>query len=94
MPRCKKERLCRFLDSNKIYKPTGIPFGQLELVEIMIDEFEAVRLCDHENLSQIEAAEKMNISRGTVQRLLESGRFKIIDALLHNKAIKINNKSY
>jgi predicted DNA-binding protein (UPF0251 family) len=34
----------------------------------------------------------MNISRGTVQRLLESGRFKIIDALLHDKAIKINRQ--
>lgn len=92
MPRCKKARFCRFLDEDKIFKPVGIPFGQIEITEIFIDEFEAVRLCDHEKMSQIEAAEKMNISRGTVQRLLESGRFKIIDSLLNDKAIKINNK--
>ena len=91
MPRWKKRRCCRFLDSDKIYKPRGIPFSLLEVVEIFIDEFEAVRLCDHEKLSQIEAAERMNISRGTIQRLLESGRYKIVDAILKNKAIRICN---
>lgn len=92
MPRCKKNRCCRFLDSEKIFKPRAVPFSNLNLVEIFIDEFEAVRLCDHDKLSQIEAAEKMNISRGTIQRILESGRYKIIDALLNDKALKINNK--
>ncbi len=92
MPRCKKLRYCRLLDSEKIYKPVTIPWANLKLVEIFIDEFEAVRLCDREKLSQIEAAQKMNISRGTVQRLLESARSKIVDALLTNKAIKINNR--
>ena len=92
MPRCKKERFCRFLDSEKIFKPVGIPFSQSEIVELLIDEFEVVRLCDHEKLSQIEAAEKMSISRGTIQRLLESARFKIVDALLNNKIIKIKNR--
>ncbi|MCJ7525540.1 MAG: DUF134 domain-containing protein [Candidatus Aminicenantes bacterium] len=92
MPRCKKHRCCRFLESDKIFKPRSLPLLETSLNEIFLDEFEAVRLCDHDRLSQIEAAEKMNISRGTVQRLLESGRFKIIDALLHDKAIKINRQ--
>jgi len=92
MPRWKKYRCCRFLDTDKIYKPIGIPFSILDAVEIFLDEFEAIRLCDYEKLSQIEAADKMNISRGTVQRLLESGRFKIIDAILNNKSIRICNQ--
>lgn len=92
MPRCKKNRCCRFLDSERIYKPIAIPLRELQIVEIFIDEFEAVRLCDYEKLSQIEASEKMKISRGTVQRLLESGRFKIVDALLNKKVLKINSK--
>ena len=92
MPRCKKDRCCRFLDSEKIFKPRSIPFSEISLIEIFIDEFEAVRLCDHDKLSQIDASERMNISRGTVQRLLETGRYKIIDALLNNKALKINNE--
>ncbi|MBU4268777.1 MAG: DUF134 domain-containing protein [Acidobacteria bacterium] len=92
MPRCKKHRCCRFLESDKIFKPRSLPLQGISLTEIFLDEFEAVRLCDHDRLSQIEAAEKMSISRGTVQRLLESGRFKIIEALLHDKAIKINRQ--
>ncbi len=57
----------------------------------MLDEFEALRLCDYDGLSQIEAAEAMGISRGTVQRLLASGRKKVVDSLLHQKALKIRS---
>jgi predicted DNA-binding protein (UPF0251 family) len=92
MPRCKKHRCCRFLKSDKIFKPRALPLQGMVLTEIFLDEFEAVRLCDHESLSQIEAAGRMSISRGTVQRLLESGRFKIVDGLLHDKAIKIDKQ--
>jgi uncharacterized protein len=92
MPRNKKNRCCRFLDSEKIFKPRAVPLTELKLVEVLIDEFEAVRLCDFDKLSQIEASGKMDISRGTIQRLLESGRYKIIDALLNDKALKINKR--
>ncbi|MEJ2664843.1 MAG: hypothetical protein P8107_12535 [Spirochaetia bacterium] len=33
----------------------------------------------------------MGVSRGTVQRMLESGRYKIINALLHPGGIRIKN---
>ncbi len=65
---------------------------QVDTVELEADELEAMRLCDKENRSQIEAAEAMHISRGTVQRLLISGRYKIMDALLNSKAINLKNK--
>ena len=88
MPRCKKQRCCRLLENERIFKPTGIPLSEMEIIDIEIDEIEAVRLCDYEGKSQIETAEIMGISRGTVQRLLNSGRRKILDGLLHLKAIK------
>lgn len=91
MPRCKKERCCRILDNERIFKPTGIPLSEMEIIEVEIDEFEAIRLCDYEGKSQIETAEVMKISRGTVQRLLNSGRKKILEGLLHQKAIKLKN---
>lgn len=91
MPRCKKERCCRILDNERVFKPTGIPLSGLEIIEVEIDELEAIRLCDYEGKSQIETAEVMKISRGTVQRLLNSGRRKILDGLLHQKAIKLKN---
>lgn len=92
MPRCKKPRRCRQLEGEKIFKPRSTPLAELTITEIFLDEFEAVRLCDHDRLSQIEAAARMNVSRGTVQRLLAAGRLKIADALLHDKAIKINKQ--
>jgi predicted DNA-binding protein (UPF0251 family) len=57
------------------------------------DEFEAMRLCDLEGLSQIDAGERMQVSRGTVQRLLESGRQKTVVALLRNEGLAIGDES-
>ena len=91
MPRCKKQRCCRLLENERIFKPTGIPLSEIDIIDIEIDELEAVRLCDYEGKSQIETAEIIGISRGTVQRLLNSGRRKILDGLLHLKAIKLKN---
>lgn len=91
MPRCKKQRCCRLLENERIFKPTGIPLSEMEIIDIEVDEIEAIRLCDYEDKSQIETAEIMGISRGTVQRLLNSGRKKILDGLLHLKAIKLKN---
>ncbi len=89
MPRRRKFRNCRRLDKDRNFKPSGIPRAELEKVILDLDEFEAVRLCDYDDLNQIEAGEVLGVSRGTVQRLLISGRKKIVDALLHSKELII-----
>ena len=91
MPRFKKKRCCRQLKEERIFKPTGLQIRELGVVDICLDEFEAVRLYDYEEKNQIEASEIMKVSRGTVQRLLQSGRKKIVDALLNTKVINIKN---
>jgi len=58
-------------------------------VELYADEVEALRLVDYEGLSQEEAAESMKISRGTVWRLLQSGRKKIVAMLVEHKQLKV-----
>ena len=68
-------------------KPRGVPLSEVTVHWLALDEFEAMRLCDLEGLSQIEAGERMRISRGTVQRLLESGRRKVAQALLANEGL-------
>jgi len=90
MSRRKKERLCRCLGNDICYSPVDKEANN-GLTELSIDEFEAMRLCDHEGLSQIEAGEKMNISRGTIQRLLASSRKKLIEAMLNRECIRIKN---
>ena len=91
MPRCKKRRNCRGFKNSIVFKPAGITVHDLEMVVIELDEFEAIRLCDYEDKNQIEASEMMHVSRATVQRLLTSGRKKIVDSILHSKGLRINN---
>jgi len=92
MGRAKKPRTCSCPFEGKrhrIYKPAGTPTTQLQRISLFEDELEALRLCDVEGLTQEEAGAKMGISRGTVQRLLASGRKKMISALLESKALFI-----
>lgn len=91
MNNSRKKRYARRLDQIRIYKPAGIQKSELQVTQVDLDEFEAIRLCDHEGLSQIQAAEEMQVSRATIQRLLTSGRRKIVDSILFNKIIKIKN---
>ena len=87
----KKKRFCRQIRGQRGFKPMGIPGVGLEVNHVDQDEFEAIRLCDLEGKTQIEAGIVMRISRGTVQRLLNSGRAKIAEALLDNRIIIIDN---
>ena len=89
MPRSKCcRRVGRVPDWN-YFKPRGIPASLLEEIVLTLDEFEAVRLADYDGLYHEEAAKKMNISRQTFGRILESAHKKIADVLLHGKALKI-----
>jgi predicted DNA-binding protein (UPF0251 family) len=72
------------------YKPAGIRLVDLEEVILELDEFEAVRLADLEELYQEEAAAKMNISRATFGRIIMSAHKKIADALINGKAVRID----
>jgi len=71
------------------FKPRGIPTTSLEEVQLTLDEFEAIKLADFERLYQENAANKMNISRQTFGRIIDSAHKKIADALIHGKALKI-----
>lgn len=89
-PFIKKARFCRCFDGANYFKPRGIPLDELQVNELALDELEAVHLCDFDGLEQAMTAEKMRISTSTLQRLLYSGRKKIVDALYSSKALKIS----
>ncbi len=67
----------------------GIPASLLEEVVLTLDEFEAIRLADYEGLYQEDGAKKMNISRQTFGRIIETAHKKIADVLINGKALKI-----
>ncbi|MBN1688570.1 MAG: DUF134 domain-containing protein [Candidatus Omnitrophica bacterium] len=71
------------------FKPAGIPRRLLETSTLTLDEIEAIKLADYEGLYQEEAAKRMNISRPTFTRLIESGRKKVAEALIKGKAIRM-----
>ncbi len=76
------------------YKPFGIPMREIESVDLLYEEFEALRLSDYENLTQAEAAKRMNISRPTFTRLYDRARKNIVKAFVEGKAIIIRGGTY
>lgn len=89
MARCKCPRFIGEGPNTVYYKPAGIRLTELEEVVLELDEYEAVKLADLEELYQEDAAEKMKISRQTFGRIICSAHKKIADALVNGKAIKI-----
>jgi len=67
---------------------------EIEYVTLKVEEFEAIRLKDHLNLEQEEAAALMDVSRPTYQRILTEARRKIAEALIMGKAISIEGGNY
>ena len=87
-----RPRLCRRVRFNPqitYFKPQGIPMRDLEEVELTIEEIEALRLKNIEDLDQNKCSEKMNTSQSTFQRILTSAYKKISQALIKGRAIKI-----
>lgn len=72
-----------------LFKPAGIPSSRLDLIVLRLDEVEAIRLVDLEGLYQEHAADRMNVSRRTFGRVLESAHKKVALALVQGKALKI-----
>jgi len=76
------------------FKPQGIPVYQLQEVILTVDELEAVRLADLEELYQEAAAERMNVSRQTFGNIINSAHKKIADVIVNGKALNIEGGTY
>ena len=74
----------------KEFRP--VPDTDQEPITLDVAELEAMRLVDQMNLSQQEAGERMKVSRGTVWRLLQRGREKVVVALTEGRPILIQTE--
>jgi uncharacterized protein len=93
MPRPRKPRIClcpHRAGYSSVFKPAGTPLKDLEVIKLAHDELESLHLCDGEGKTQEEAGACMGVSRGTVQRLLTSARWKVARALVGQKALAIS----
>lgn len=89
MPRPKKYRCIRCKPDATYFKPRGIPLVELEEKSLTMDEIEAIRLADYEELYHEDAATRMKISRQTFGRILHEAHKKVAECLLKGKALKI-----
>ena len=86
--RPQKTRLIRELPKIAQFSPRGKP-GRPEEVELTIDQFEALKLADHQGLDQYKGAQAMGISRPSFGRILRVARKKLADAMVNGKIIRI-----
>ena len=94
MPNRRRFRRIKMPPAMEGFKPFGVPMRELESVDLLYEEYEALRLADYENLTQEEAAKKMNISRPTFTRLYDKARKSIAKAFVEGKAIIIQGGTY
>lgn len=63
--------------------------SELSSIEMGLDELEALRLSDVEDLSQADAAKRMDVSQPTFNRILSGARSKVAKALTEGVALRI-----
>lgn len=65
-----------------------------QTLDMSLDEYEALRLIDYEGMTQEECAQAMGVSRATVANIYASVRFKLADALVNGKLLRITGGTY
>ena len=87
--RPKKTRWVKCLPEERCFGPKGKFSNSKEYICLAIEEFEAIRLADWEELTHAKAAKIMKISRPTFTRILSSSHKKIADGFVNIKIINI-----
>lgn len=91
----RSRRVQRCIEKNPdftCFKPAGIWKSEIQKVELLVDEYEAMRLCDIEWFSMQEWAEKMWVSAPTFNRMVNSAHKKLADAIVNWKWIRVYRK--
>lgn len=94
MPRPRRRRRVGREPDTDYFKPAGVRKKDLEEIVMSVAEAEALRLKDREELEQEEAADKMDVSQPTFNRILTSARKKVSEAVLEGKVLKIEGGEY
>jgi predicted DNA-binding protein (UPF0251 family) len=94
MARPRKWRKVCCLPESNLFGPLNAPIMESGPIVMAVDEYETIRLIDLEGMSQEECADRMNVSRTTVQRIYNDARKKIAVALINGKVLKIKGGNY
>jgi predicted DNA-binding protein (UPF0251 family) len=88
----KGRNVCCLPEKNK-FGPLGVR-SLKEEISMAVDEYETIRLIDHEGMTQEECAETMNVARTTVQRIYNDARKKLAESLVDGKILNIEGGEY
>ncbi|MGD2278494.1 MAG: DUF134 domain-containing protein [Candidatus Omnitrophota bacterium] len=91
--RPRKKRIVHKKPESFKFSPRG-KRGKPDSVLLSLEEFEAMRLADCQSKKHSDAADMMNVSRQTFERILKSARRTVSDAIVNGKGIKIWGGSY
>ncbi|HCC07239.1 MAG TPA: hypothetical protein DEP72_03605 [Clostridiales bacterium] len=94
MPRRMRCRNVEKLPEYQNFGPINREYSVMEEILLNIDELEAMRLKDIENLDQERCAERMGVSRQTFQIIIASARQKVTSALLNGNTLNITGGHY
>ena len=89
MPRTTKCRRIYGFPDYYSFIPEDADAGRIETITLSLDEFETIRLLDHEGLNQEECAVRMGVARTTVTAMYESARKKLVSAVVEGKRLCI-----
>lgn len=85
MPRKKRNRRIQMPPVIKGMSVYGIRGRKSNEVILHIEEYEAIRLLDYQNLTQEEAAKYMDVSRPTLTRIYDEARKKVATAFVEGR---------
>jgi uncharacterized protein len=87
MPRRRRLRKVVSPPGFRGYRPFDVANVPGEAIELLYEEYEAIKLADYDLLNHLEASKIMGVSRPTFARIYESARRKIAKALVEVKEI-------
>ncbi len=87
MPRKKRNRRIQVPPVIKGMSVYGVRGRKSNEIILHLEEYEAIRLLDYQNLTQEEAAVHMDVSRPTLTRIYEEARNKVAAAFVEGRDI-------
>ncbi len=88
MPRRRRLRKVVAPPGFRGYRPYGHAGRKQHAVELMYEEYEAIKLADYDRMNHQEASGLMGVSRATFARIYESARRKMAQALVETREIR------
>jgi len=88
MPKRRRARKISGPPGFRGYRPYGMMNSRKNEIELLYEEYEALKLADYELLNHFEASVFMGVSRSTFARIYKSARIKIAHALVETREIK------